>query len=175
MAANDQNRSRRKGLIIGLGIAIFVPFLVLISQQTFNLTFLHPGSVQQTLVFTALSALVFLLFVALTFVLLRNLLKLLAERRGGVLGSKFRTKMVFGALLLAFTPVLFLFLFAYGLMNHSIDKWFSRPVEEVREDTEAMTRLLSAYAEENAHQEAVLLAGAPETQQAFASGNFTGV
>ncbi|HTM41271.1 MAG TPA: ATP-binding protein, partial [Terriglobales bacterium] len=44
-----------------------------------------------------------------------------------------------------------------------------------REDTEAMTRLLSAYAEENAHQEAVLLAGAPETQQAFASGNFTGV
>jgi nitrogen fixation/metabolism regulation signal transduction histidine kinase len=127
------------------------------------------------LVFAALSALVFLLFVVLTFVLLRTLLKLFAERRGGVLGSKFRTKMVGGALLLSFTPVLFLFLFAYGLMNHSIDKWFSRPVEEVREDTEAMTRLLSAYAEENAHQEAVLLASATETQQAFASGNFTGV
>ena len=75
MSGNDQNRSRRKSLIIGLGIAIFLLFLVLISQQTFNLTFLRPGSVQQTLVLTALSALVFLLFVALTFVLLRNLLK----------------------------------------------------------------------------------------------------
>ena len=68
----------RKALIIGLGIAIFVLFLVLASQQAFNLTFLSPGGAQQTVLLTALSALVFLLFVALTFVLLRNLLKLLS-------------------------------------------------------------------------------------------------
>jgi len=78
---NNTNTRGRKGLIIGLGSVIFLLFLVLISQQAFNLTFLHPGSARQTLVLTALSALVFLLFVALTFVLLRNLLKLLAERR----------------------------------------------------------------------------------------------
>jgi two-component system, NtrC family, nitrogen regulation sensor histidine kinase NtrY len=167
--------SRRRTAIILLAGGILVLFTILLSQASFNWPIFQPNVSEQPLVFAALSALVFLLFVVLTFVLLRTLLKLFAERRGGVLGSKFRTKMVGGALLLSFTPVLFLFLFAYGLMNHSIDKWFSRPVEEVREDTEAMTRLLSAYAEENAHQEAVLLAGAPETQQAFASGNFTGV
>jgi len=167
--------SRRRTAIILLAGGILVLFTILLSQASFNWPIFQPNVSEQPLVFAALSALVFLLFVVLTFVLLRTLLKLFAERRGGVLGSKFRTKMVGGALLLSFTPVLFLFLFAYGLMNHSIDKWFSRPVEEVREDTEAMTRLLSAYAEENAHQEAVLLAGAPETHQAFASGNFTGV
>ena len=173
MPGNDQHRSRRKSLIIGLGIAIFLLFLVLISQQTFNLTFLHPGSVQQTLVLTALSALVFLLFVALTFVLLRNLLKLLAERRGGVLGSKFRTKMVFGALLMSFTPALFMFLFTYLLTNRSIDRWFSSPVQNLSESSEQVAGLLVQYAETNAHAEAQTLAGNRKIQTAFDSGDFS--
>src|SRR2546429_3216717 len=46
----------------------------------------------QLLFFATLSAVVFLLFVALTFVLARNLLKLFAERRLGVLGSKLDRK-----------------------------------------------------------------------------------
>lgn len=164
--------SRRRTAIILLAAGTFVLFTILLSQASFNFPIFQPNASEQPFVFAALSALVFLLFVVLTFVLLRTLLKLFAERKVGVLGSKFRTKMVVGALLLSFTPVLFLFLFAYGLMNHSIDKWFSRPVEEVREDTEAMTRLLSAYAEDNAHSEAVLLASAPETEKAFSTGNF---
>jgi hypothetical protein len=88
--------------------------------------------------------LIFLLFVALTFVLARNLLKLFAERRLGVLGSKFRTRLVVGGLLLSFLPVIMMFWFAYGLMNRSLDKWFSRPVEEVREDTAAVASLVPA-------------------------------
>ena len=167
--------SGRRTAIILLAAGSFVLFTILLSQASFNLPIFRPNASEQPFVFAALSALVFLLFVVLTVILLRTLLKLFAERRVGVLGSKFRTKMVVGALLLSFTPVLFLFLFAYGLMNHSIDKWFSRPVEEVREDTQAMTRLLSAYAEDNAHGEAALLASAPETQKAFTTGNFDGV
>ncbi|HET8825350.1 MAG TPA: HAMP domain-containing protein, partial [Terriglobales bacterium] len=174
MPGNDQNRSRRKGLIVGLGIAIFLLFLALISQQTFNLTFLHPGSVQQTLVLTALSALVFLLFVALTFVLLRNLLKLLAERRGGVLGSKFRTKMVFGALLMSFTPALFMFLFTYLLTNRSIDRWFSSPVQNLSESSEQVAGLLVHYAQANAQAEAQTLAGNRRIENAFEAGDFSG-
>ncbi len=173
MPGNDQNRSRRKGLIISLGIAIFVLFLVLVSQQTFNLTFLRPGSVQQTLVLTALSTLVFLLFVALTFVLLRNLLKLLAERRGGVLGSKFRTKMVFGALLMSFTPALFMFLFTYLLTNRSIDRWFSTPVQNLSEGSEQVANLLLEYAEANAQAEAETLAANRRIQNAFQLGDFS--
>jgi hypothetical protein len=118
-----EQRPRRTTLVILLSVGIFLSFFLVLSQASFNLTFMHPNA--SPLAFAALSALIFLLLVALTFVLLRNLLKLFAERRGGVLGSKFRTKMVVGALALSFAPVIFLFLFAYGLMNRSIDKWFS--------------------------------------------------
>jgi len=163
---------QRKGAIIALAISIFLLFTIVSSQQAFDLTFLRPTSSEQTLIFSALSALVFLLLVALTFVLLRNLLKLFAETRGGVLGSKFRTKIVLGALALATAPVIFFFLFAYGLMNRSIDKWFSRPIEEVRQDTAAVGSLLSSYALDNAKAEAVSMAEAAPTQRGFLSGNF---
>ena len=172
MPASNSKPVERKALIIGLGIAIVLLFFVLVSQQAFNLTFLSPGGVQQTVLLTALSALVFLLFVALTFVLLRNLLKLLAERRIGVLGSKFRTKMVFGALLMSFTPALFMFLFTYLLTNRSIDRWFSRPVQNLREGSEQVATLLLGYAKDNAQAEAQTLANNARIQRSFDSGDF---
>jgi two-component system nitrogen regulation sensor histidine kinase NtrY len=164
--------SNRKQAIILLAVAVFLLFAILVSQTAFNETILRPGSNQQAVVFYALSLLISLLFVALTFVLARNLLKLLAERRLGVLGSKFRTRMVVGALLLSFVPVMVMYWFAYGLMNRSIDKWFSTPVEEVRADTDAMASLLTNYASQNARSEAASIAASPETQRAFDGHGF---
>src|SRR5271166_1519338 len=155
-----------------LAISVFLLLAVLISQTAFNETILRPSTNQQVVVFYALSLLISLLFVALSFVLARNLLKLFAERRLGVLGSKFRTRMVVGALLLSFVPVMVMYWFAYGLMNRSIDKWFSTPVEEVRADTDAMASLLANYAAQNARSEAMSLAAAPETQKAFEGHGF---
>jgi two-component system nitrogen regulation sensor histidine kinase NtrY len=155
-----------------LAIAVFLLFALLVSQTAFNQTILRPDTNQQAVVFYALSLLISLLFIALTFVLARNLLKLFAERRLGVLGSKFRTRMVVGALLLSFVPVVVMYFFSYGLMNRSIDKWFSAPVEEVRADTDAMASLLGNYAAQNARAEAVAIAATPETQRAFEDQNF---
>ncbi|HTC56664.1 MAG TPA: ATP-binding protein [Candidatus Sulfotelmatobacter sp.] len=165
--------SNRKRLIILLAIAVFLLFAILVSQTAFNQTILRPDTNQQAVVFYALSLLISLLFVALTFVLLRNLLKLFAERRLGVLGSKFRTRMVVGALLLSFVPVMVMYWFAYGLMNRSINIWFSTPVEEVREDTDAMASLLANYAAQNARAEAVAIAASPEVQRAFEGHGFS--
>src|SRR5215469_7314613 len=151
-AAGVAKTSYRKQVIFLLSISVFLLLAILVSETAFDLNFLHPGNNQDIVVFAALSALIFLLFVALTFVLMRNLLKLFAERQLGVLGSKFRTRMVAGALLLSFVTVMYWF--AYGLMNRSIDKWFSTPVEEVRADTQAMTSLLGDYAMQNARSEA---------------------
>jgi hypothetical protein len=164
----------RRPVIIGLAIGIFLLFAVIFSQQAFDLPFFRPNN-EPPLVFAALSALIFLLLLALTFVLIRTLLKLYAERRGGVLGSTFRTRMVLGALLLSFAPVIFLFLFAYGLMNRSIDKWFSRPVLQVQQDTTVVANLLSGYAASDAQAEAVAIAVAPEVERAFATGNYAAV
>jgi len=163
---------RRRTAVILLAIPAFILLTILFSQQAFNLTFLRPDTSSQALVFAALSALVFLLFVVLCLMLARILLKLLAERRGGVMGSKFRTKLVSGALVLSFGPVVFLFIFAYGLMNRSIDKWFSTPVEEVRRDTATVSSTVAEYTLQNARAEAVSITVAPETEKAFQTGNF---
>ena len=167
--------SYRKQVIILLSVSVFLLLAILVSQTAFDLNFLHPGNNQEIVVFAALSALIFLLFVALTFVLLRNLLKLFAERRLGVLGAKFRTRMVAGALLLSSVPVMMMYWFAYGLMNRSIDKWFSTPVEEVRADTHAMATLLAEYAMSNARAEASSLASSLEVERGFAGHGFSGV
>lgn len=165
----------RKKLIIILTAVIAVLFALTLAQSSFDLPFINPANDQQLLFLVALSAIVFLLFVALTFVLARNLIKLFAERRLGVLGSKFRTRLVVGSLLLSFIPVIVMFWFAYGLMNRSIDKWFSTPVEEVRQDTRIMATMVSKYAAANAHAEAESIADAPDTQHAFEGRGFSGV
>ncbi|MGH9512315.1 MAG: sensor histidine kinase [Terriglobales bacterium] len=172
---SSDKTSKRKKAIIFLAIGIVLLFGILLSQSSFDLPFLNPDTNQQLLFFASLSALIFLLFVALTFVLARNLLKLFAERRLGVLGSKFRTRLVVGSLLLSFLPVIVMFWFAYGLINRSIDKWFSSPVEEVRRDTATMASLLSKYVAENARAEATSIAKSPETIHAFAAHHLASV
>ncbi len=167
--------SSRKLYMILLAIAVFVLLAILVSQTAFELKFLQPGNNQEIVVFAALSALIFLLFVALTFVLLRNLLKLFAERRLGVLGSKFRTRMVIGGLLLSSVPLIVMYFFSYGLMNRSIERWFSTPVEQVRADTHAMVTLLANYAAQNARSEALAIAASPDVQRGFAGHGFSTV
>ena len=175
MSAPDPTRlkpSSRKKVIIPLAVGITLLFGVLLALTSFDLP-LNPGTNQQLLFFASLAMLIFVLFVLLTFVLARNLLKLFAERRLGVLGSKFRTRLVVGSLLLSFLPVIGMFFFAYVLMNRSIDKWFSTPVEEVRRDTATMASLLSNYAAQNTRAEAIAIAASPEMQSAFANHNFS--
>src|SRR5713226_4819426 len=171
---NQPNAKPRPGVLIALILGVVVLFTMVLWQVSFRVGF-DPRTTNQTLILVALSALIFLLFVALTFVLLRNLLKLYAERRIGVLGSKFRSRMVVGALILSVIPVFVLFLCAYGLMNRSIERWFNRPVEELLEDSNRITELLSHYALDNARAEAEAIAGMPETQRAFATANFSNV
>lgn len=151
-------------------------FAILFSLTSLDLpSALTPDNNQQLLFLASLAVLIFVLFLVLTFVLVRNVLKLFAERRMGVLGSKFRTRLLVASLLLSFLPVIGMFFFAYVLMNRSIDKWFSTPVEEVRRDTGTMASLLSQYAAQNSSAEAGFLAASPEIQRAFEGHNFSRV
>jgi len=165
--------SGRRKAVIALAIGAFLLLAILVSQASFNLKFISPDSNEQLLFFAGLSGLIFFAFVALTLVLGRNLLKLYAERRQGVAGSKFRTRLVVVSLLLSFLPVIAMFWFSYGLMNRSIDKWFSQPVEEVRRDTAVMSALLYDYAGQNATSEAQSIAQSEEFRSAFAAGKFS--
>jgi hypothetical protein len=167
--------TQRRALLIPLALGIVLLFGVVFSQQAFNLKQLRPDSAGQTLGLVALSALVFLLLVVLTFVLLRNLLKLYAERRLGVLGSRFRTRMVIGALVLSFAPAIVMFMFSYGLMNRSIDKWFSSPVNALHQDSTRVANLLADSFGDNARRKAMDIAESPEIQHAFETAKYSSV
>jgi PAS domain S-box-containing protein len=113
--------------------------LSLIAQGGFNLApFVTPDTAAETLLLYALSTLNFLAFVTLLFVLLRNVLKLVRERRAAMLGSKFKSRLVSYAIGLSLLPVLLLFFFAFGLLNRSIDRWFGEPARQIVDDARAI-------------------------------------
>ena len=171
----EPKTSGRRKVVITLAIGAFLLLAILVLQASFNLKFISPDSNEELLFFSGLSGLIFFAFLALTLVLGRNLLKLYAERRQGLAGSKFRTRLVVVSLLLSFLPVIAMFWFSYLLMNRSIDKWFSQPVEEVRADTAAMSALLYDYAGQNATSEAQSIAQTEEFRRALAAKNLSEV
>jgi two-component system nitrogen regulation sensor histidine kinase NtrY len=157
--------------LILLGVAVFALLLLLLGLNAFNVRALNPHTTGQIVALTSLSVLVFLLFVVVLVLLLRNVIKLLAERRSQVLGARLRTRMFIGALLLSFVPALFMFLFSFLLMNRSIDRWFSQPASEVREDSTQIAMELSHYAALNARAEAESIAQSGALSQALQTGD----
>ena len=149
---------RRKGWIIALGVGTLVLFLTFASLNAFNWKFLNPATIQQIVLFTALSAVAFVLFVAVLLMLGRNLLKLYADQRSHVMGSRLRTRMLIGAILVSLVPLAFMFVFSYGLMNRAVDRWFTQPVTQMRDDSNRMALELSQYTTANARVEAESIA-----------------
>ncbi len=146
--------SRRGNLVILLGITTLVLLLIFSTLNAFRLNFLNPVSPIQTLVFIALSVLAFLLFVGVLVLLVRNVLKLYADQRSRVLGTRLRTRMLWGAALVSLVPLAFMFAFSYMLMNRAVDRWFSQPVTEMRDDADRMATELFRYAATNSRAEA---------------------
>jgi nitrogen fixation/metabolism regulation signal transduction histidine kinase len=81
-----------------------------------------------------------ILILVVLFVLLRNLIKLLIERRHRILGSTFKFKLVATYVGLSLIPVLALFFIATELLQGSIDRWFNTPLAPVLERGNAVAQ-----------------------------------
>ncbi len=89
------------------------------------------------------------LILAIVFVLARNLVKLLVERHNRILGSKFKTKLVFTYIGLSLVPGLLLFFYASGLLSTSIERWFAAPGRQVLEQGYAVARAMDRMIEDS--------------------------
>ncbi|MFB3923112.1 MAG: ATP-binding protein [Terriglobia bacterium] len=167
----DKPPARSKTLLIFLLILVPVLFLLGWSQASLNLSFIRPASAQQTILLLVLSAFIFISFVIFALILTRILLKLYVERRQQKLGARFRTKMVAAFLGLSLVPVSFLFIFAYGLLNRSIDKWFGIPFDTVRKDADEIFRAVELQAEQQTRHSTSHLATNGELRAALAHGD----
>ena len=158
--AGDARPRRRAGklpLIVG-GLTVAVLLAVIVTLGSLRMPF-EPGNPMALIILFSVSVFVVIAFLVFGFVLLRNLLRLWADRRAGQMGSRFRTKMVFGAMGISLLPVALLFVVSYALLNRTLTKWFPRSLEMA---TEESVRLLNDMSKAGAaHRESVVKEIAP--------------
>lgn len=150
--------NKRKGLSIALGTCLLVLLAALAALNAFNKRFLDPETTGQIFIYTGLSIVAFLLFVAVLIMLVRNVLKLYADQRSRVMGTRLRTRMLWGAVLVSLLPISFMFSFSYLLLNRAVERWFSQPVTEMRDASNNMAFELARYTTANARAEAESIA-----------------
>jgi two-component system, NtrC family, nitrogen regulation sensor histidine kinase NtrY len=156
----------RKRLIYGSGLLLLaLLFSLIVWQGSFDFGDYGPSSPGQTYTLWAVSTINFVLVVTLGFMLVRNFIKLYVERRSDRLGSRIRTKLVYGAVALTCMPVLFLVLFSIQVLNRNLDKWFSQPAEHIKTNLIEISTAISSEHQAKARAQAEWAAGLPAVRE----------
>lgn len=71
-----------------------------------------------------------LLLLLMLYLVLRNLVELVFERKHNILGSKLRTRLVVSFIALSFIPTVLLFIIALRFVSTSMEYWFNTNVED---------------------------------------------
>ncbi|HET7217742.1 MAG TPA: HAMP domain-containing protein, partial [Vicinamibacterales bacterium] len=127
--------------LILLGILVLIAALVAMVRFADRSTEVNPDFLSEVVLY-ALSAADLTMLVALVFVLARNVVKLVVERRRGLPFSRFRAKLVFAMLGLTIVPSVLVLIVGSELIRSSTEKWFSPPIDEV---LAAATRIAQDY------------------------------
>jgi two-component system nitrogen regulation sensor histidine kinase NtrY len=118
---------------------IILIIVVLVVLLTFLLTYISGFEgetlIPQNIMIFGLININVILLILLIFLVVRNVVKLIFERRKGILGSKLRTKLVVAFVGLSLIPTLLLFWVAIGFITNTIENWFSLQVESSLEDS----------------------------------------
>ena len=170
MRADRMNHRYRFGL--GLTALLILTALV-IWQGSFTVGEYGPSTAEQTYVYWGLSTLIFLLTVLLAFMLFRDAAKLYAARRAGQEGSRIRTKILVGAVTLTFLPTVFLVLWSVEVLNRNLDKWFSRPAENIRFNLDEIGKSLESETRQKGRALAKWVASSTELREFLAAAGQT--
>lgn len=135
MNGNPPKRKRLWLVVGGVMVALLAAAVFTLGSLR---TPLHPERDLSFPIFFALSTIFFAALLVLSLVLGRNLLRVWGERRAGRMGSRFKVKMVAGAMGISLLPVVFLFFFSYSLVNRSLALWFPRPLEIANEQSQVL-------------------------------------
>jgi two-component system nitrogen regulation sensor histidine kinase NtrY len=123
-----ESRKRRREWLLVLIIIGLIAFSLRYQAQLFNLTAEIPLS--GNILVLALINLNILLILLCLYLVMRNIFKLLLERRRGIPGSKLRSKLVLAFIALSLIPTMLLFFVSAGFITNSIENWFNSQIEE---------------------------------------------
>jgi two-component system nitrogen regulation sensor histidine kinase NtrY len=128
-------RDNTKLLLVG--IAVLVAALASLLALASRSAEFAPDFLTEVVLY-ALSATNLTILVALVFVLARNIVKLLVEKRNALPFAHFRAKLV--ALMLGMTliPAVLVLIAGSGVIRNSIDRWFNAPMDDVLSSANAI-------------------------------------
>jgi two-component system, NtrC family, nitrogen regulation sensor histidine kinase NtrY len=130
LVAELQRHRKENRLVVFLALAVLVVWSAssVLRQRAEEM---EPATITRGLLLFVLSYLNVTLIAAVLFVLCRTLIKVWLERRRGILGSRFKTRLLVTYIGLTAIPIGLLFFTATGFLQRSIDRWFSSPVRGV--------------------------------------------
>ena len=145
--SEDERRRRKRERILIVAILIVVALLTLVESRIINFGAAFP--ISNTILMFILININMLLLILLIFLVFRNLVKLLYERKRRVMGSKLRTKLVIAFIALTLLPTIILFFFSINFITNSIEFWFNVPVEQALDNSLRVGQQLYRHAEES--------------------------
>jgi two-component system nitrogen regulation sensor histidine kinase NtrY len=162
ISAKERERLRRRCEMITAGCAVVLALIL-----TRILFYLYDTG---SALFITVFSLNFLLLLIIAVVVIRNALKLVLERRKGVLGSRLRIRMTLAFVVMTVAPCLLMFLITSKFVQISVDFWFKDQIstsmeaalEVGRADYEKTGRRLLAKGDEiirEASSNGMLVAG----------------
>jgi two-component system nitrogen regulation sensor histidine kinase NtrY len=155
--------SRKSQILLAIG-GVTTVFLLAGVFTLGSLTL--PFEPRDQVVLYALSMFLVAALVIFFFILARTLVRLAAERMARKPGSRFKTKMVLGAIAVSFLPVILLFFASYALLNRTLVLWFPRPLEIATESSRDLVNQMSRADAERMSGIAAEVAGGAESDSA---------
>ncbi len=152
-------------------LSFVILLALLIWQGSFRISY-SPSDTSETVVLWAVSTLIFLLTVTLAFMLFRAGIKVYIDRHRNKEGSRLRSKLLAGALVLTLAPTFFCVLFSGWVLNRHLDVWFSKDTETALHELDTSYRRES---QERVQAEANWISLLPQTREAAQTGRMDAV
>jgi hypothetical protein len=118
-----EKKKRRRELYVALGAAILLAIIFFVESEIARSAEEIPFA-GHLLLFGLLSV-VTLLLILVIFFLIRNLFKMVFERRQKVLGSKLKTRLTLAFVALTLVPTVVLFIASASVLHTTIESWFA--------------------------------------------------
>jgi two-component system, NtrC family, nitrogen regulation sensor histidine kinase NtrY len=116
--------------LILAGIAVLVGVLIALLAIANGTSRFSPDFLSEFVLY-ALSAADLTMLAALLFVLARNIIKLVVERRKSLPFARFRAKLVVLLLVMTFVPSVLVLIVGSEIIRTSVDRWFNTPMDEI--------------------------------------------
>jgi two-component system nitrogen regulation sensor histidine kinase NtrY len=131
MTDRKDGQSGLRGVLYLFGVMVLTALVVVFQIKYRG----YEGPLSDYILIIILITANYLLLAAVIFMTARSLWKLSIERKHGVLGAKFRTKLVAAFVSLSFIPPILLFLIGTGMFTSSIERLFSLKIENSLKDS----------------------------------------